>query len=204
MITLLFFTATLLGFLAFFEPCTIATHTLFAVRVHHSEKRLRILALTQLLLTRIGLLVFLFGISSAIGLSEIPDRLGMFILFMAGMLYLISRKVYIAVPHVEFYRLFPGNAAFAQAYKLGLTLPACTLPLVLIVGALSAYVHQLMMGVASGVVFALMFTLPTVWSIQYGVGVVVRAYLSKAASISPYLTTFILWFSAFIIFITGV
>jgi len=31
---LLIFTAATLGMLAFFEPCTIATHTLFAVRAH--------------------------------------------------------------------------------------------------------------------------------------------------------------------------
>ena len=36
MITLLLVSATLLGLLAFFEPCTIATHTLFSVRANKS------------------------------------------------------------------------------------------------------------------------------------------------------------------------
>jgi len=31
--------AALLGLLAFFEPCTIATHTLFAVHAHRAPRR---------------------------------------------------------------------------------------------------------------------------------------------------------------------
>lgn len=50
---ILLVTSALLGFLSFFEPCTIATHTLFAVRTSHGSARNKWLALSQLILSRI-------------------------------------------------------------------------------------------------------------------------------------------------------
>ena len=41
MTALLLSASALLGFLAFFEPCTIATHTLFAVRAGQQGKAAR-------------------------------------------------------------------------------------------------------------------------------------------------------------------
>lgn len=204
MYTLLLITAAILGFLAFFEPCTIATHTLFAVRTHHVARMQRTRALTQLLLARTGLLVLIFGIAAAVGLAELPSGVAMIMLGVIGLVYLVSRKIYLPVPHLEFFRLFPRHDSFSQGYKLGLTLPACTLPLVLIVGVLSALVQQLTVAVLAGIVFALMFTLPTLWSSTRGVGANAQIFLAKSASSSPYLTTLLLWGSAFIIWKTGI
>ena len=39
MITLLLLSAAILGLLAFFEPCTIATHTLFSSRLHKTNDK---------------------------------------------------------------------------------------------------------------------------------------------------------------------
>ena len=63
-------------------------------------------------------------------------------LSVIGAIYLISRKIYLPVPHIEFFHLIPGHARLPQGIKLGLTLPACTLPLVLVVGVTSALTQR--------------------------------------------------------------
>ena len=65
---ILLVTSALLGFLSFFEPCTIATHTLFAVRTSHGSARNKWLALSQLILSRIFFLVVIFGVVSEFGI----------------------------------------------------------------------------------------------------------------------------------------
>lgn len=199
----LLITAALLGLLSFFEPCTIATHTLFAVRAHHAPLNLRVLALTQLMLSRIGLLSLIFGVAAAIGLAALPAQAAMLMLGGIGLVYLITRKVYLPVPHLEFFRLIPRHAGWSQGLKLGLTLPACTLPLVLIVGMLSALTQQPAVAVLAGGIFAVMFTLPTLWGSVHGLGADARAFLGKSASLSPYLTTALLWGAAVLIGQTG-
>jgi len=204
MISLLLITAALLGLLAFFEPCTIATHTLFAVRAHAAAQLERSWALVQLLISRTLLLGLLFGGAALLGLSALSATTAMLMLTAIGLVYLISRRVYLPVPHVEFFRLLPRHADLSQGLKLGLTLPACTLPLVLIVGVLAALSQQILLAVLAGSVFAAMFTLPTWWGVRFGLGPQARAFLAHAAAISPYLTTLLLWGAAFSIWQNGV
>ncbi|MHB1084601.1 MAG: hypothetical protein ACYCZA_07160 [Thiobacillus sp.] len=196
-------TAFFLGLLSFFEPCTIATHTLFAVRAHHDSLSRRALALAQLMLSRMGLLALIFGVSAAIGLSALSAQAAMLMLSGIGLVYLVSRKVYLQVPHLEFFRLVPRYADFPQGLKLGLTLPACTLPLVLIVGMLSALTQQPAVAVLAGGVFAIMFSLPTVWGSMRGLGADARVFLGLSAAFSSYFTTALLWGAAIFIGQTG-
>jgi hypothetical protein len=200
----LLITAAILGFLSFFEPCTIATHTLFAVRANHDSVKRRWLALAQLTLSRALLLVVLFSTAAMIGLAELSSNVAMLILSVIGLIYLITRKIYLPVPHLEFYRLIPRHDALPHGFKLGLTLPACTLPLVVIVGILSALTQQPGIAVFAGLVFAVMFTLPTLWDSTHELNAAHRAFLSKAANLSPYLTTLLLWGGAVLIWQTGV
>lgn len=201
--TVLLIAAFVLGVLSFFEPCTIATHTLFAVRAHHEPLNLRALALAHLMFSRIGLLSLIFGVAAAIGLAALSAQAAMLMLGGIGLVYLISRKVYLPVPHLEFFRLIPRHAGLSQGLKLGLTLPACTLPLVLIVGMLSALTQQPAVAVLAGCLFAVMFTLHTLWGSVHGLGADARAFLGKSASLSPYFTTALLWGAAFLIGQTG-
>ena len=201
--TLLLVTAALLGLLSFFEPCTIATHTLFAVRAHHDPLDKRVLALAQLVLSRIGLLSLIFGMAAAIGLAALPAQAAMLMLGGIGLVYLITRKVYLPVPHLEFFRIIPRHAGLSQGLKLGLTLPACTLPLVLIVGMLSALTQRPAVAVLAGCLFAVMFTLPTLWGSVHGLDAKSRSFLGQSASLSPYLTAALLWGAAFLIWQTG-
>lgn len=119
-------------------------------------------------------------------------------------IYLITRKIYLPVPHLEFFRLLPRHDGLSQGYKLGLTLPACTLPLVVIVGILSALTQRPGIAVFAGFVFAVMFTLPTLWDSTHALNAAHRAWLSKAANLSPYLTTLLLWSGAVLIWQMGV
>ena len=202
--TILLITAAVLGFLSFFEPCTIAAHTLFAVRANHDSAKLRWLALVQLTLSRTLLLVVVFSIAAMIGLAELSAKMATLMLSVIGLIYLITRKIYLPVPHLEFYRLIPRHDNLPQGFKLGLTLPACTLPLVVIVGTLSALTQQPGVAVLAGLVFAVMFTLPTLWDSTHELNAAHRAFLSKAANLSPYLTTLLLWSGALLIWQTGV
>ena len=92
----------------------------------------------------------------------------------------------------------------SQGLKLGLTLPACTLPLVLIVGILSALTREPAVAALAGFVFAVTFTLPTLWGSAQGLDSAARAFLGQAASLSPYLTTALMWGAAFLIWQTGI
>ena len=204
MSTVLLITAAVLGFLSFFEPCTIATHTLFAVRVNHDSARQRWIALAQLMLSRTLLLVMLLSTAAAIGLAELSANTAILMLSVIGLIYLITRKIYLPVPHLEFFRLLPRQDGLSQGFKLGLTLPACTLPLVVIVGIVSALTQRPGVAVLAGLVFAAMFTLPTLWDSTHELNAARRAFLSKAANLSPYVTTLLLWSSALLIWQTGV
>ncbi len=194
----------MLGFLSFFEPCTIATHTLFAVRANHATARNRWQALAQLALSRALLLSALFGCAAVLGLESLSANMAILMLGVIGLVYLVTRKVYLPVPHLEFYRMFPGHDGLSQAYKLGLTLPACTLPLVAIIGMLSALTQRPAVAVLAGLAFAAMFTLPTLWDSTHKLDTAHRSFLAHAARLSPYLTALLLWSGAFTIWKTGV
>ena len=201
---LLLVTAAGLGLLAFFEPCTIATHTLFAVRANHDAARRRWIALTQLVLSRTVLLAALFGITAWLGLESLSVNTATALLSVIGAIYLVSRKIYLPVPHIEFFRLIPQHGHLPQALKLRLTLPACTLPLVAVVGVLSALTRRPDMAMLAGLTFAAMFSLPTVWDSVRGLNATHRTFLGKAANASPYITTLLLWSGAFLIWQTGI
>jgi len=91
-------TAAVLGALSFFEPCTIATHTLFSVRAHARPwpgccRELLTLWATRSLLA-VGLLLL------AVTLTTPPDWSGVLpsaILATMATLYIVSRFLYIPV-----------------------------------------------------------------------------------------------------------
>ncbi|TCV79184.1 hypothetical protein [Sulfurirhabdus autotrophica] len=201
--TLLLIAAAGLGFLSFFEPCTIATHSLFALRASRDTTRNRWRALAQLVASRTILLAAIFGIAAWIGLKELSAISAMIILGVIGTIYLVSRKIYLPVPHIEFFRVLPGHTRLAQGLKLGLTLPACTLPLVVVTGVISALTQQPGMAILAGIVFAIMFSLPTLWDSVRGFDTAHREFLSKAATTIPYLTALLLWSGAFLIWQIG-
>ena len=199
MILLLLMTATLLGLLAFFEPCTIATHTLFSVRAHKTaDSKSCCQSLLAVWFSRTALLVSLLVIS--VWLTDAPQwgaYLPSILLTAIAAVYVISRFTYIPVPHLEFYKLFPNGNKFPDAIKLGLTLPACTLPLVIVTAGLAITVDSLSFAVLAGFLFASLFTLPMVIATYKGVQGDGQQFLNRAAKGSPYLTAILLLGLAF-------
>jgi cytochrome c-type biogenesis protein len=193
MTVLLLASAALLGLLAFFEPCTIATHTLFSVRTYQTERRACCQSLLAVWLTRSLLLVGLLML--AVWISEPPQwgtYLPGFILLVIAVVYIVSRFAYLPVPHLEFYRVLPGGKSLPFAVQLGLTLPACTLPLVVIVAGMAITVDSLAFAALAGLLFATLFTLPMVVATFRGIHKDGQQLLQRAAQGSPYLTAALL------------
>jgi len=119
------------------------------------------------------------------------------------MLYLVSRFTYIPVPHLEFFRLLPGGRSLPFAVQLGLTLPACTIPLFMIVAGLAVTVDSLGFAALSGLLFATLFTAPMVITSFKGIHADGRELLNRAARGSPYLTAVLLFGAALYLLIPG-
>ena len=189
--------AAVLGALSFLEPCTIATHTLFSARSHarawpYCCRELLLLWLTRSL--RAGGLLLL-----TVAASTPPHWGGYFpSVILAGMatLYVVSRFLYIPVPHLEFHRLVPGGVRLPQAAQLGLTLPACTLPLFVIVLGLTITLDSYPLAVIGGLLFASLFTLPTAVTSVTGLSVAGQRFLKASATATPYITGVLLYGAA--------
>ncbi len=178
-----------IGLLAFFEPCTIATHTLFAVRTHQDNLNLRLIALFKLLISRtlISTLLLMLAIT-AFKPPQWNLITPVIILIVISAIYIISRYSYIPIPHIDFSRLLPMKLRNQHAIQLGLTLPACTIPLFIIVTGMTITVNSLFFALTAGLIYAVMFTIPTAIVIFTGISSKKRGILNNAAQITPYVT----------------
>lgn len=189
--------AAMLGALSFFEPCTIATHTLFSARSHAESRRRCCEGLMALWMSRsllaVGLLVLAVLVTPPPQWGTIMPSLA-----LVGMasVYLISRVLYIPVPHLEFHKLLPGGQKLPHAAQLGLTLPACTLPLFAIVLALAITLDSPAVAVIAGVLFASLFTLPTAIAALTGLSAGGRRFLHASAVATPFITAALLFGAA--------
>jgi cytochrome c-type biogenesis protein len=189
--------SSVLGALSYFEPCTIATHTLFSVRAHARPwpgccRELLTLWVTRSLLT-VGLLLL------ALAMSE-PPAWGTYvpsvILTVMATVYIVSRFQYIPVPHLEFHKLIPGSTRLPHAVQLGLTLPACTLPLFIIVLGVTITLDSHVLAVVGGLAFAGLFTLPTAVTSVTGLSEAGQRFLRISALATPYITAVLLYGAA--------
>lgn len=203
MITLLLVTATLLGLLAFFEPCTIATHTLFSVRVNKTmDKKACCQSLLAVWLSRTILLISLFILAVLfIDAPEWGPYLPSIILSAMAVLYIVSRFTYIPVPHFEFFKLLPAGRRLPFSIQLGLTLPACTLPLVVVTAGMAVTVGSIMFAAVAGFLFSSLFTMPMIIASYKGVHDDAKQLLNHAAKGSPYLTAVLLIGTAIVLLI---
>ncbi len=194
MTTLLLATAALLGALAFFEPCTIATHTLFSARSHRASRLQCCRDLLGVWLSRSALMTGL--LVAAVVLTDAPawgPLAPSLILAAMATIYIVSRFVYIPIPHLAFHKLLPGGARLPHAIQLGLTLPACTLPLVIVVAGIAISANSLPLAVVSGLLFAGLFTLPIVITSLKGIRDEGADLLQQAARASPFVTAILLY-----------
>ncbi len=194
MMTLLLVTATLLGLLAFFEPCTIATHTLFSVRANRAkDNKTCCQSLLTVWLSRSVLLVGIFTLATfLIDSPQWGPYTPSVILSIIALVYLVSRFVYIPIPHLEFFKLIPANKKLPFSIKLGMTLPACTLPLVAVTAGMAVTLGSIKFAIIAGLLFSTFFSLPMVLASFKGIDESARELLNKTAKGSPYLTAILL------------
>jgi cytochrome c-type biogenesis protein len=190
---LLFSTAIALGLLAFFEPCTIATHTLFSQRLHKKMIQAPILNLLLFWVIRSLLMVILLLLATIllppVSWTLISPAIPLLVI---GGVYLLSRFVYLPIPHLEFYRLVPGWKKLPYAITLGLTLPACTIPLVMILIASAVTLDNPSATGVAGLLFGSAFSSITMLTAITGVNSQGTGFLSGAAKTTPYITAVLL------------
>ncbi len=202
--TALLLSASLLGLLAFFEPCTIATHTLFSARAHQTARRGCCRSLMAVWLARSALCcTLLLAVVALTPAPSWPAWLPSLMLSLMATLYLVSRFAYLPVPHLAFARVLPGGQSLPFAIQLGLTLPACTLPLFVVVAGLAAAADSLLFALLAGLLFASFFTAPLVFASLKGVHADGRDLLARAAEGSPYLTALLLFATALVLLLPG-
>jgi len=194
--------ALILGLLAYFEPCTIATHTLFTARTHREPQARCCRQLISVWLSRsllsIGLLVLAL---LTLPRPEWQGQQASLILSIMALLYLVSRFIYIPIPHLTLYRLLPFQRHLAESIKLGMTLPACTLPLFVVIIGLTVTVHHFWLAVLAGLLFASGFSLPMIITGLRGIKPPMQDFLQRAARGSPYLTAVLLFGAALYLYI---
>ncbi len=186
--------AVVLGFLSFFEPCTIATHTLFSQRIHQKMVATPGRDLLDFLLARILLMALLPAVATMILPKIAWTKVSPAVpLLFIGSLYLVTRFIYLPIPHLEFYHLFSGRRTINYGLQLGLTLPACTIPLVCILIGGAVTLGNLSAAGVAGFLFGAAFSSVTVLTAITGIGGSRGAgFLSMAAKITPYATAIFL------------
>ncbi|NIA29915.1 MAG: hypothetical protein GWP06_08410 [Actinobacteria bacterium] len=198
MITILLIIAGVLGTLSFLEPCTIATHTLFSVRVHQQNRNGRLKSLLAIWTSRSLLLSVL--LIALVVLTKSPHW-GFYwpgiVLAAMATLYIVSRFTYVPVPHLQFYKLLPKGKALPHSVQLGLTLPACTIPLFLIVAASALMINSVTFAALAGLLFATWFTFPVAIIAFTGIHHGGQNLLNNAAKASPFFTAGLLYGAAF-------
>ena len=182
-----------LGVLAFFEPCTIATHTLFSARAHKKDRLAKWSDLFQIWLVR-GLTVSFLFVAATLFTHKpmINPVVASGVLVLMALVYLVSRQFYLPIPHLKVYRFLPFSSQFSDGVKLGLTLPACTLPLMVIMTVLVIRLNAVPVAILAGFVFATFFTLPILVTTLTGIGDKGKTFLSTAANVSTHVTAFLL------------
>ncbi|MDH5444345.1 MAG: sulfite exporter TauE/SafE family protein [Gammaproteobacteria bacterium] len=194
-----------LGLLAFFEPCTIATHTLFIARTHKQTNNQIFSRLLVVWLARSLLFCSILALAVIFIPTPVwPTSTFSVILVMMALLYLVSRFTYIPVPHLNFYRLLPFTDALPDPVKLGLSLPACTIPLFVVITGLNLQYDNLIIALISGLTFATGFSAPLVIVTLKGINENVQDFLQHAAKGSPYLTAILLIGGALYILLPGI
>ena len=192
-----------IGLLAFFEPCTIATHTLFGVRAYQGNRNNRLVKIFELLFSRMLLSVILLFIFLALFDKQEWGTVSPEIIFaVLAAIYFISRYSYIPIPHFDLSFLLPGKLKNKDSIKLGVTLPACTIPLFIVVIGISLTVHTFTFALLAAIVFSIMFTLPTIITVFKGASIKTRKLFGTTARITPFITSGLFLLTAFVLFIS--
>lgn len=197
---ILLVSAGVLGGLAFFEPCTIATHLLFSIRLNQQSHLQRLQNLLTVWVIRVSLYLTILFI---VVWGTEPVRLEVYqasiLLVILATLYVASRFVYLPIPHLKFYKFALGKPELSDSVQLGLTLPACTIPLFLIVAGLVLISNSLSYAALASLLFATMFTAPMAIISFQGLEKRGQTGWNLVAKGTPFLTAFLIYSAALIL-----
>ncbi len=185
-----------LGLLAFFEPCTLAVHALFMERSARAGRAAGGRAMLMLWSARLLVVTLPLVLLSLLPPLAMNGRTAGTALAAMALLYLVSRRHDLPVPHLAFHRLVPGGARLPEAVRLGLTLPACTLPLWLVVAGLVWMASSPLLALAAGAGFATLLSLPMLGITRGGPGLPARRWLATTARLAPWTTALLLLVAA--------
>jgi cytochrome c-type biogenesis protein len=118
------------------------------------------------------------------------------ILSAIAVVYIVSRFMYIPIPHLAFFHILPAGKSLPFAAQLGMTLPACTIPLFAVVAGIAVTVDSVAFAALAGLLFGSLFTLPMAVAAWLGLHEDVRELLNRAAQGTPYLTAVLLFGAA--------
>ena len=189
----------ILGILSYFEPCTIATHTLLAAYSHQARGWNRWRPILSMWGTR-TILILALAMLFQWRLAPVewnPFATTAALLFLA-IIYIISRFQYIPIPHLEFYRGLPGGKKLPPSIQLGLTLPACTLPLVVIVIGITLSRNSYGFATLIAALYGSFFSLPVAVLTITGLTASVRGTLTFLANTTPFITAIFILLLIFI------
>lgn len=200
--TFLLISALILGALAFYEPCTIASHTLFSVRLHQADNRTRLRNLLHFWFWRSVLVIGLLWLADlVIGQLQLSEFQSALALLGMALVYLISRYRYLPIPNLA--PLAFLGTRLPPPMQLGLTLPTCTLPLLMVVAGLSLSSRLSADWLYASLIFTSAQTLPLIWQVWRGLGDEQKALLREAGENTPLVTALLLIMSAAVLLAIG-
>ena len=180
-----------LGALAFFEPCAIASNVLFTQYVQRISRRQRFGQLGRMVLARIGLLAALgLAVSAFARARGLPCRRCSSRSRTASSASSSSQplRLHPRAAHQVLRDCSRAEGRLTEGTKIGLTLPACTIPLAGALLMALAGTASPILGAITMSLFAVFFSVPAfIYSFRPATPRTLR-FLDRSARATPYLT----------------
>jgi cytochrome c-type biogenesis protein len=193
MIWEIFILPLLFGLLGFIEPCSLGINSIFLARIHRFTKLHRIresllfafvrafvLSLLGLGVAFVGTKVFTFQTFYFVILGAFYAMLG------GAYIYTQYKKIYI--PSLDFSRFAKKRNIFTLSVLFGLVIPACAIPLLLVLLGNAFAVDSLFQGFISLFIFGLGLSFPLVLFSFSNKSSNILKWISEKSSRVPYIT----------------
>lgn len=191
--------AALLGLLAFLEPCTIATYSMNSARIYKLSNAKKTQNIFYLLFIKSLILAGIFLAITSL-FSEVPLFFIGSVLVVFSIMYILGQKIYFHIPHIDIYRLLPNSKYFSQTLKLSLSIPACNIPIVILLSFVLINAHSYEIVIYSAIIYTFFYTLPTIYLVFKGFTDKSKLFFSALGTFMPPFTAFIFFILALYIF----
>jgi cytochrome c-type biogenesis protein len=188
-----------LGLLAFLEPCTIATYSINSARIHKLDDKEQAKNIFQLLFFKSILLMIIFSAVTYL-FSEVSTLFIGSVLILFSILFIVGQKVYFHIPHIDLYKLMPHSQKLSQTLKLSLSIPACNIPIIILLSLVLINAHSYPLAIISAIIYTFFYTLPTIYLIVVGFKTKTKELFSNLGTFMPSFTAFIFFIVALYLF----